>query len=349
MPTFSIIIPAYNSENSIKRCIMSVQNQTYKDFEIIVVNDGSSDSTKEVLDELSMQDSKIKVIHQTNQGPLLARQNGINVATGQYILFLDSDDYYDLNLLETIGIYCENGYDIILFRFRSRFGNNSCIDSNKIFDHETIITNENKNIIYKKLISSRDLNSLSIKAVKKTLFNISMFKNNKYNGIKNGEDLMYTIPLFNDAKSIIYLDIPLYNYIRNTDGTTQNFSESFYESRKLIVNLLSEYLTIWGMDTKENHDVVNKRFFLDIVNGIPKSCQVKKIGKYLACKYLSNIATDDMFRKKFTVANMKGMNIISRIQLHLIFRKEFSLVLFIEKLRSIGNLVMQTLLVKRIR
>lgn len=96
----SIVVPVYNSEKTIKRCIDSLINQTYKNIEIIVINDGSTDSSMDILS--SIQDSRIKVFHQENQGLSSARNKGIMLSEGEYIGFVDSDDYVNLDMFEVL-------------------------------------------------------------------------------------------------------------------------------------------------------------------------------------------------------------------------------------------------------
>ena len=93
----SIIIPIYNGEKFIEKCIKSIKNQTFKDFEIILVNDGSSDNSGQICDELAKNDNRIKVIHQENLGVSEARNRGIIASKGEYICFIDCDDYIKVN------------------------------------------------------------------------------------------------------------------------------------------------------------------------------------------------------------------------------------------------------------
>ena len=92
-PRVSIVIPVYNAEKYLDRCIESAVNQTYKETEIILVDDGSTDSSFDVCTKWAGKDSCIKVIHKTNEGAGLARNAGLDIATGEYLLFVDSDDY----------------------------------------------------------------------------------------------------------------------------------------------------------------------------------------------------------------------------------------------------------------
>ena len=96
----SVIIPVYNVEIYIKKCIDSVLNQTFQNFEIILIDDGSTDNSGRICNEYVLKDNRIKVIHQNNAGLSAARNKGIDVSSGNYICFLDSDDWYSNNALE---------------------------------------------------------------------------------------------------------------------------------------------------------------------------------------------------------------------------------------------------------
>lgn len=108
MPKISVIIPCYNVEKYIRQCLESVVNQTMKDIEIICVDDGSSDGTIEILQEFQEKDNRIKVIEQSNSGAGAARNNGLRIATGKYLSFLDSDDFFEPNMLEESFLSAEN-------------------------------------------------------------------------------------------------------------------------------------------------------------------------------------------------------------------------------------------------
>lgn len=112
----SIIIPAYQAEETIVRCISSIVQQTFQAYEIIVINDGSTDSTPQILDILCQQVSNLIVIHQKNMGAIDARLNGLKIATGDYVLFIDSDDWIASTALESLNQVAEKEMtDIVLF------------------------------------------------------------------------------------------------------------------------------------------------------------------------------------------------------------------------------------------
>ena len=134
MPKISVILPVYNSEKYIKKSVESVLNQTFTDFELIIVNDGSTDDTINILNSFS--DSRIEIINQPNMGPGAARNNALDVAIGEYIMFLDSDDWYSDDCLETA--YREiTTYDADMTFFQMINYNNGEVYENDWFELKT--------------------------------------------------------------------------------------------------------------------------------------------------------------------------------------------------------------------
>ena len=116
MPKFSIIIPVYNVEKYIGKCLDSVMNQTYHDYEVIVVNDGTKDSSMNIVNNYD-----VKVINQKNQGLSAARNTGVKEAKGEYILFLDSDDSIEKDLLKELNKSLKNNPDLVRFQVQEEF------------------------------------------------------------------------------------------------------------------------------------------------------------------------------------------------------------------------------------
>lgn len=117
-PLFSIILPIYNVEKYIDRCINTILNQEFSNYEIILVDDGSTDSCPELCDRYGKFSKKIKVLHKKNGGLSSARNAGLNIATGKYIFWVDSDDYLPMGTLKQLGeILCKNDVDILKFNY----------------------------------------------------------------------------------------------------------------------------------------------------------------------------------------------------------------------------------------
>lgn len=123
---FSVIIPIYKVENYLRECVDSVLSQTYADFEIVLVDDGSPDDCHRICDEYAQKDSRIKVVHQANAGLASARNAGIKIATGEYIVCIDSDDYLiDNGVLQKIADKTVDGVDVVLYGYQKLFESNN--------------------------------------------------------------------------------------------------------------------------------------------------------------------------------------------------------------------------------
>lgn len=114
---YSIIVPVYNAEQFLERCIKSLIGQTYKNFEVIFINDGSSDTSGDILKKYCTSDKRLKLIERTNQGVSSARNEGIERAIGEYVIFVDADDYVEKNLLEKIS-ECSSKAEMIMYNFK---------------------------------------------------------------------------------------------------------------------------------------------------------------------------------------------------------------------------------------
>ena len=214
---FSVLIPVYNTGKYLEKCVESVLNQTYDNFEIIIMDDGSDDKlTIQICDNYSGY-SKVKVIHKENEGLLLTRKQLLNMATGEYVCNLDSDDWWNLRLLEYVNKVIERTQaDLILYRWR-RSGTRFNRPSPKIFRNGKIITDKNRKIIIDKLFGGVLLNNLVLKIGKRELYEDICYK---YSSIQSGEDRLQSIPLLLGAKKIYYLNKKLYYYYNNPNSIT---------------------------------------------------------------------------------------------------------------------------------
>lgn len=140
----SVIIPAYNAEKYINKCVQSVIDQSYQELEIIIVNDGSKDNTLKILKSLELKDSRILVIDQTNQGLPAARNTGLRKCKGDFIFFLDSDDWLELNCIEFLmNIESKSCADIIFFDYFKNYGNKET--EHHAYENEFIYNSDFKN------------------------------------------------------------------------------------------------------------------------------------------------------------------------------------------------------------
>ena len=206
----SVVIPVYNTAKYLTKCINSVLNQTYKNLEVILVNDGSTDESANICDKFSNRDNRIKVMHIKNSGPSHARNIGMEVSTGQFIGFVDSDDFLEKDMYETLlNLIQDYEADIAGCSFY-RILDNKIIPSyysGKIRQFDTVSALE-------ELIRSRGLNS----NVWNKIYKKDLIKNIKYPLNMHAEDVMFNFKVFAQAKKLAYIDIPKYYYLIRPAG-----------------------------------------------------------------------------------------------------------------------------------
>lgn len=205
----SVIVPVYNVEQYLRRAIESVLRQTYQDLEIILVDDGSPDACGNICDEYKELDSRIIVIHKANGGLSSARNAGLDIATGDYIAFLDSDDVFLPEMLEELLQLAESREaDIVqcgFFRFsneikRDNYSNNiECLDS---------------------LVALQHIDEPVYMAAWNKLYRRKLFADIQFPDGKIHEDVGCTYKLFYQSSKIVYLHTPLYGYYVNRDSIT---------------------------------------------------------------------------------------------------------------------------------
>lgn len=223
----SIIIPAYNVEKYIERCIRSAMNQTLKNIEIIVINDGSKDKTQKIIESLQVEDNRIKLVNKKNGGLSSARNRGIIEAKGEYIQHLDGDDWIEKETCEELyKLAKKEDLDIVISDFYKDYDNGKLVKIKSFKFEENIILNSN---ICLKELSENNINvNIWMKFIKKEIY----IKNNiqHLEGINLGEDLVTTPKLIGVSNRIMKKNKAYYHYIYNPKSITNNkFSQKIGE------------------------------------------------------------------------------------------------------------------------
>ena len=205
MPKLSIIVPVYKVEQYIHKCVDSILNQNFKDFELLLVDDGSPDNCGKICDEYAQKDERVKVIHKANGGLSDARNFGMEEAKGEYVSFIDSDDWVDENIYsESLKYMEENDLDIVCFDVTEVRTNKNLVrhkfDSDKVFDA--------KDALYKILVDEID-NSACNK-----IFKRSIWKDVRFPVGRRFEDVATTYKVFNNATKIGYIKKAYYYYLK---------------------------------------------------------------------------------------------------------------------------------------
>ncbi|HAT4243747.1 glycosyltransferase family 2 protein [Clostridium perfringens] len=273
---FSIIVPAFNSENVIEKCLKSIAKQTYENFEVIIVNDGSTDNTEKICEKFCLSDNRFIIVNKVNEGVSKARNIGIKNASGKYIIFVDSDDTVCKTMCEEyIKILRLYNCDMIISNLKTHI-NNKIVNSQVNLEEKLYTKKEIGNEInewYKKGL----LNSPWSKCLKKSLI-CSYFDPD----ITIGEDLLFNLNYLNKCENIFFLNKSLYIYFV---GNPKSLSTKYHEN---------------GFDNLNN--VYNRTYDLFLVN-FGESIDVTELDK----KYVTDfsVMAERLFNQSFISQSIK--------------------------------------------
>lgn len=211
MPEITVIIPVYNNEKYIRRCMNSILAQSFTDYEIILIDDGSQDASGKICDDFAAKFACVSVIHQPNKGLASSRKVGVEAARGRYITFVDSDDYIAPDMLK---ILYENilNFDMVSCGFTIVTGDKEKVQDT--FEEEYVDFYDNKEMIYAYFDKKYLNGSACAMLVKKELYS----KIDMCEGAVPGEEICTTLQLYQIAKSVRTLSAPLYYYWQNEGG-----------------------------------------------------------------------------------------------------------------------------------
>jgi len=343
-PKVSVIIPVYNSENYISLCLESILNQTYSKVEIIVVNDGSIDKSEQIIKEYIEKDPRIIYLRQENSGPSEARNKGILSSTGDYLIFIDSDDtvdkqYVELLLKETIRIDA----DLVCCGYKdySKYGVKNHTDFNidenvSLHTFMEMVCKGTGGVLWGKIFKSEIIVKNNLK-MDKTIF--------------MSEDLVFVLQYVSHCKVFAAIQEYLYNYNRLNQGSiSSNISNHYINNNIMVCEYLEEIFRSVKLDEQKSKQIIVKRiqdFILSTVE--QQSNNVKKLGikkvsqnlkemlsiTYIE-KYKSEFRSTSMYYKPylFFIKNkyyksciIYGfyLNMLKILKRKLIFRKQVSI------------------------
>ena len=306
----SIIVAAYNIEDYIERCLNSIINQSFKDLEIIVVNDGSTDKTLEKIQKMADKDSRIIIIDKENGGVNSARNIGLRKAVGKYILFVDGDDWLELDAIQKLYENIEiRNLDLLLYNAYEAYDN----EKKEMY---TFSKNISSNYV-KELLLSNITPSIWCKFIKKDCIqNIKLPTNTGY-----GEDLVVVCDLFSENIKIGTLNECLYNYYQRSNSVTNNISLKILDLDKTFV-LIKKLLVkknIYDLYINEFEFLVYKHLFMNqIINMNYRNGITKKLYSFYKKRDI------DVYKNEYIYPILMEGNIIFRLR-KIIYDKSYKL------------------------
>lgn len=246
----SVIIIGYNTEKYIEKCIRSVMEQTLKNIEIICVDDGSTDSTFHIMKRMASQDKRIKIITQKNSGPYLARKTGLALARGEYLVFVDSDDWIDNIELEEAYLVCKKyNLDMVFFDYIKENNYTNKLEPNPLPlpPNRIIKRDEIEKIIYPKCMQNSNFSSPCTKMIRKDFVDSYSIQNDI--SLKYGEDLVFFLELYNNLSRTYYIPKTFYHYcIYSNDSLSRRHTKNaFFEIHKSLYMIRKPYAYLWGV------------------------------------------------------------------------------------------------------
>ncbi|HWT76044.1 MAG TPA: glycosyltransferase [Mobilitalea sp.] len=270
MAKVSIVVPVYNASKYMENCIDCIRNQTIRDIEIILVDDGSTDGSSELCDRYAQKDNRIKVLHQKNAGVSAARNAGIAIATGEYIGFSDADDYMEPDMYETLyHTAVTNGSDLTTVGIWVHLLSGRVVEK---YGTGQIYTFRNAEAIKWLLINQKFCFSCYCHLIKAQLCRSVKFDEKR----KMHEDRYYTFEILQRAKKICCNDVCKYHYIlRENSATAGTFSD-----KKLDVLYISEHM-LKTIQEKYPEDLIYAKMncltsYIDVYKGIIKDPYARK-------------------------------------------------------------------------
>lgn len=261
MPRFSILISAYNAEKYIGYCLESIQKQEFIDYEIILVDDGSTDKTYTICKQYAAIDDRINLFHWENHGLILARRKGVSMARGEYVLFLDADDYYLDHSLKKLNdaLICHENPDILLFRFQFIYEGGQIKDSRDIGVKQYYLCDDvvERQSLMIDTASNYEYNHLWSKAIRRELLLCDKCDYNEFAGVQLGEDLLQTVPLMAMANHVTVVSEVLYGY-----RVLQTSMAHFFKKKQIEdINRVYEHILLETLPKDHSWQNVEKAFY----------------------------------------------------------------------------------------
>lgn len=323
----SIVVPCYNCEKTFERCINSIRNQTYQEIQIILVDDGSTDSTGQLCEDAAGADGRIKVIHQKNGGLMNAWKNGVRNASGEYVAFCDSDDYIDVDLMEKMADkITECHADIILYGIQVEYVNGAVNLRDNRLREGLYAEREIEKIILPDYFDNGQMESLLILASRysKIFRRALLMKMIDYlsDEISLGEDDATTFAAVLSAESICCMNgyYP-YHYMRNDESMIGRYDPKMFDKFLMLRKQLIEIAKRYHYPYMEQ---IEKAFVSNVL-----LCMKKEISRNWRCGYrkvkqnLIRMRNNPVFTNALSNVSFDKYELKSRVFANLVIKRRY--------------------------
>ncbi|MBX4263669.1 glycosyltransferase family 2 protein [Clostridium estertheticum] len=348
MVKISIIVPIYNGSKYIKECLEMIMDQTFKDFELIIIDDGSTDNSKEMCKEYAKIDSRIKLISKENGGTWAARNRGIDESIGKYIIFLDCDDWYENNLFEKMYESIKNNdVDLVISGQTNVF-----VDKDgKVIRKATVLPNKYNFKTKDEILSNYIL--LREEEIGDTLWN-KIYKseiikkyNLKFENYKRGEDTIFNANYYQHIDKCIVISEALYNYrIENANPVWLKYSDNYLDIVRSENDNIVGKLKEWGKYSKDTREyqathftyriieyfyrIISSKNFINLESKIEQKSTLKSKSQEIL-----NLLDNEEVRKNLDDSKVIGK--FHKLLIKSMKSRNVELILFLVKIKLVYN------------
>ncbi len=269
-----IVIPVYNSGKYLHRCLDSLKAQTFDSWQALLIDDGSTDNSAEIISEYSASDERFTYTKQKNSGVSVTRNTALSKLNSEYTAFLDSDDYWEPDMLELLYTKArECNADVVQCRYMYDYTSGKKEIPKGAFEKDEILEGKGLTKVYKKMMTGINMNHVCMKLVKTSLIGDLRFDTN----LKTAEDLHFCVRLFKNVKKYCFIDKPLYHYCRNENSITGkglSFTEKF-KANRYVSKEMAKALPDWGINTLPYRFLTYARPYTIIISKITRILREK--------------------------------------------------------------------------
>ncbi|OCS87057.1 glycosyltransferase family 2 protein [Caryophanon latum] len=328
----SVIIPIYNVADYLEICLQSILNQNFKDFEVILVNDGSEDDSLKICEKYIDLDNRMKLINQSNKGVSTARNNGMKQAHGEYLVFIDPDDWIESSMLEKLyNKVTKLNLNIVLCAYSEIFNGNRKIisleTSNDLLESAAILDE-----LIGPMISSENLDS-NITPVMgsacRAIYKKSFLESESIcfdSSLPLMEDLCFMIQILSNVNQVGVINEPLYNYVNRESSASIKYRANMYDIQKKVYSKIEDLISV-HINGKIEEYLNNRYITIRIVSIINEVSNPNGTFKE-TLKYIKKICSDFKFLSLVETLDVRKYTLRKKV-LYYMFRKQLFLGIYL--------------------